>query len=342
MRGLPAAADCLVVVLVLAGCAAPGGKGAAGDVGNSGTVLGEALAPQVIDWTGHVLASEVDNSTHFRPTEDALWPAYQSGFLFEVDELPQAMEVALDWEGSGRLMIMLHSHKDHGTNVYVEHVSKKDYENPKCVRVPTVDLAHGTWQVMVHSDEAMQTDFTLRVGLVGGAGHVIEGERHGHWYQDGQFDVDKHAIEPCQVLHHAPEDADATAPAQLPSETHFEFGESWGCGWPMNASAGPACLEFQAGPGGTGASVDGHWMELGQPYWGLLMTSTIDQAGVLNDLDCLFTDAEGDIVGDASNGPGPCLGLVPEGAQWVFAFPYTVGALRVTVDFALPTADGQP
>lgn len=156
--------------------------------------------PQVFDWTGHVVASDLEGPTHQRPTEDALWPVFQEGILFSVDRLPQAMEVSLDWAGQGEFMIMLHSHKEHGTNVYTEHVTDLDGTNPKCLRVPAEDLAEGAWQVMVHSDGAMQTDFTLHVGLVGGAGHIIEDDRHGHWPQDGAFQVDEHDVLPCSFL----------------------------------------------------------------------------------------------------------------------------------------------
>ena len=156
--------------------------------------------PQVFDWTGHVVASDLEGPTHQRPTEDVLWPVFQEGILFSVDELPQAMEVSLDWAGEGEFMIMLHSHKEHGTNVYTEHVTDLDGTNPKCLRVPTEDLVEGAWQVMVHSDGAVQTDFTLHVGLVGGDGHIIEDDRHGHWPHDGAFQVDEHDVLPCSFL----------------------------------------------------------------------------------------------------------------------------------------------
>ena len=272
---------------------------------------------------------------HYRPTEDALWPVAQEGILFSVDSLPQAMEVALDWEGSGEFMIMLHSHKAHGSNVYIEHVTGMDWENPKCIRVPTADLMEGPWQVMVHTKNAMQVDFTLHIGLLGGNGHIIEDDRHGHWHQDGTVEPEPHDIEPCQMIQTPAENA--TVPTVLPPETHFEFGASLGCA--EHSPGGPACAEFRAGPGGTGSAIDGHWIELGQPYWGLQLTSTIDQVGIRHDSDCVFTDADGFMMGEAHNELEPCAGIVPEGAGWVFVYSSTWAALGITVDFALPPVE---
>src|SRR5688572_32524671 len=67
---------------------------------------------QVFDWTGHVVASEVETPTHFRPTEDAVWPVFQEGILFSVDEVPQALEVSRDWRGPGQVVVILQGPKE--------------------------------------------------------------------------------------------------------------------------------------------------------------------------------------------------------------------------------------
>lgn len=123
--------------------------------------------------------------------------------------------------------------------------------------------------------------------------------------------------------------ANVTLGRTLPAVTHFEFGESWGCD---GSSGTPACLDFLAGP--PGSDIDGHWIALGEGYWGLMLTSTVDQVQ-LHDSDCVFTDADVAIIGSANNSDQPCTGVVPEGAAWVFVYPYGVGALSLTVDFAL-------
>jgi hypothetical protein len=186
---------------------------------------------------------------------------------------------------------------------------------------------------MVHSDGAVDTDFTMHIGLQGGAGHIIEDDRHGHWYHEEPIpDADPHDIEPCQMLM---QPTNLTIPTTLPAESHFVFGTTAGC---QNPSAGgPACGEFLAGPGGTGMGIDGHWIPLGEPYWNLLLTSTIDQGGVNHDSDCVFTDASGTIIKTVIP-PEPCTAQVPEGAEWVFVYPSFAVAVGMTVDFVFPPA----
>lgn len=190
----------LLAALLLAGCVSPNGAVEGASAPDASAAAGALPAPQVFDWSGHVVASEVELPTHFRPTEDVMWPYFQEGVLLHVEEVPQAMEVSLDWTGDGAFMIMLHSHKADGTNVYVEHITEQDVQQPKCIRVPTADLTEGHWQVMVHSNGAHDADFTLHVALAGGKGALDLEERHGHWWQDGFPDADRHDIEPCSML----------------------------------------------------------------------------------------------------------------------------------------------
>ncbi|MGQ0534704.1 MAG: hypothetical protein ACT4PT_01380 [Methanobacteriota archaeon] len=157
------------------------------------------VKPAILEWTGHVITSELEFLMHIRPTEDVLWPLQQEGILVDIPDGVSALEVALEWTGPGEFMIMLHSHKAEGSNDYVEHITELDAANPKCIRVPAIDVVPGKWQVMVHSQGADQTDFTLRVLTVGGAATVVEDDRHGHWLQDGGFEVDEHPIEACSL-----------------------------------------------------------------------------------------------------------------------------------------------
>jgi hypothetical protein len=186
---------------------------------------------------------------------------------------------------------------------------------------------------MVHSDGAVDTDFTMHIGLQGGAGHIIEDDRHGHWYHEEPIpEADPHDIEPCQMLM---QPTNLTIPTTLPAKSHFEFGTTAGCQNP--SVGGPVCGEFLTGPGGTGMGIDGHWIPLGEPYWNLLLTSTIDQGGVNHDSDCVFTDAGGAVIKTVIP-PEPCTAQVPEGAEWVFVYPSFAVAVRMTVDFVFPPA----
>lgn len=184
--------------LVLAGCLQGTSDETAAATGDDAPAVPDLAAePETFEWSGHVIDSRIEGPTHVRPTEDVLWPVFQEGILFDVQEAPQTMQVALEWTGSGEFMIMLHSHKAHGTNEYVEHITPLDAENPKCLQVPAADLTEGVWQVMVHSRGATNVDFTLRVTMLGGAGAIVQDDRHGHWLQDGSFDIEEKEPEAC-------------------------------------------------------------------------------------------------------------------------------------------------
>jgi len=185
------------LAVLVAGCTAPAQQGLA----PAFTMEPSAPAPERFDlsFDGNILNADLEDLSHMRPVEDALWAVQKVGFMLALDEVPAGMEVAMDWHGDGSSMIMLHSHKAHGTNTYVEHVSAMDPQASKCIRVPVEDLASGDWQVMVHADGGGAATFTLRVATWGTQGAVME-DRHGHWPQDGQFQVDPHDVLPCEAL----------------------------------------------------------------------------------------------------------------------------------------------
>jgi len=144
-----------------------------------------------------------------------------------------------------------------------------------------------------------------------------------------------------------PDDGNATR--ALPAVLHFEFGPTGGCnGEAYTASGGAApltCASFQGGLDADG--IDGRWMALNESYWGLQLNSTVLQSptgpqpvpvvgSVLGDSDCVFTNAQLDILADGNNGLGPCTLVVPQGTAYVFLYPYSTPATEMTVDFALP------
>lgn len=195
MRSLALLVACTAA---LAGCVAP----PASESLDAASAPGEAAAPvafETLEWSGHVMTSEGEMFTHIRPTEDALWGVEQEGILAEVPEGVTDLEVALHWDGPGEFMIMLHSHK--GDGGYVEHITELDDVNPKCLRVPAEDVTAGHWQVMVHSQGAQMTDYTLYTVTVGGAATFVEDERHGHMFTEivTGNDIEEHEIEPCSM-----------------------------------------------------------------------------------------------------------------------------------------------
>lgn len=143
-----------------------------------------AMAPdgskvQSVSWTGFVLHSATDALMHTAPTEGVLWPYEQAGVVIDIPEGVEGIEIAVAWKGSGNFQIHLHSHnKEHE---YVGHRSMpgQGTQNPHCIRVPLDDVAPGKWMVMIHSGNAVQTEFTMTV-LTQAVTPSIVDERHGH------------------------------------------------------------------------------------------------------------------------------------------------------------------
>ncbi len=195
----------LIVVLAILAALAIGGcvQPAAPNVQPAATAASSAALakPVSVEWKGHVVDSRLDGFSHQRPSEDVLFAQQQEGFLFDIKELPQVFQVSLDWtDPNAKMMIMLHSHKEHGTNVYDEHDSKLDAVHPKCIQVPAENFSKGEWQIMVHTQNAQNLDYTLKVTLVGGAGAIVKDKMHGHNPQDGSFQVSEKKVLECQTL----------------------------------------------------------------------------------------------------------------------------------------------
>jgi hypothetical protein len=143
------------------------------------------------------------------------------------------------------------------------------------------------------------------------------------------------------TLHIGNGTGNVSASKPLPDQVHFEYGESLGCTGDIQ---GNTCVEWENGP--PGGDIDGHWIALGELYWGLYVTSTVTQtpageqtvpvlgAKVGADTDCVFVDDALAVVGNANNGGSSCLGQVPDGAAWMFIYPYANPAIDMTVDFS--------
>ncbi|HLF16830.1 MAG TPA: hypothetical protein VI796_05300 [Candidatus Thermoplasmatota archaeon] len=116
----------------------------------------------------------------------------------------------------------------------------------------------------------------------------------------------------------------------VPEQTEFTFGPSLGC---EGAAQPGACISFAAGT--AAPAVDGHWLALGEAYWDLDFTSTVNS--VQGDSDCYFVAADAmTILGDASSGAGPCGGTVPDEAGYLFLYSYVDPSQGMTVTFLLP------
>ncbi|HEV8360649.1 MAG TPA: hypothetical protein VGR28_09360 [Candidatus Thermoplasmatota archaeon] len=145
-------------------------------------------APQTVDWKGHIVTSEGEMLAHGSTFEPLVAPLYKEGFLFDITEVPQLLRVDLDWSGSAQLMIMLHA--PHGKDGYREYITDMSADKPLCLMVGPEELSTGKWQIMTHSDGAMNTEFTLTVTTWGGHGEIVPDAPHGHAL-DEQFNIEQ-------------------------------------------------------------------------------------------------------------------------------------------------------
>lgn len=134
------------------------------------------LKPVLATWDGRITASQLGMLAHNRDTEMQARDIQREGFVFEVTDVPQVMEVELAWQGEGNLLSMVSSPSVDGKGV--EYFSDFATESPICIRIPTEGIMTGKWQVMAHSQETRDLDFTFTVKTIGGAGSILQGEPH--------------------------------------------------------------------------------------------------------------------------------------------------------------------
>lgn len=125
-----------------------------------------------------------------------------------------------------------------------------------------------------------------------------------------------------------------TVPESGPAPpTHFEFGQAAGCAGDILAEAGAKCASYDQGP--SGQTIDGHWVPLDNRYWNKAFTSAMTPAQY-TDTDCEFVASDAETsLGEAHNGAGPCQGVVPVGAAWIFIYSYAAPHETLTVDFTI-------
>lgn len=132
--------------------------------------------PQVLSWDGHITASPFGALAHSRDTEAAAFPVQTEGFVLDVTEVPQSMEVGLDWPGPGTAMVMVST--PHVDGKGVEYFTGMAEAGAQCLAIPAEGLMTGAWSVMIHTDGAVNADYTFTVTTVGGAAAILAGEPH--------------------------------------------------------------------------------------------------------------------------------------------------------------------
>lgn len=126
-----------------------------------------------------------------------------------------------------------------------------------------------------------------------------------------------------------PEPEEPEEERERPETLNFSYGPAAGCEGSLLGEGN--CVTFQAGP--DAPEVDGHWQALDERYWGLRFTTTVDSAG--GDSDCYFVRANGNILGNAHNGSGPCQGRVPDNTAFLFLYSYVEPHQAMTLQFRL-------
>lgn len=151
---------------------------------------------------GHLLVGAAfELPAHFTPTDELVRPIWSTGFVVEITEAPEILEIRVDWTTSGPTDLMLMAHGPHGAerpeekgwSEYTTHEASEPVfatVGPLCMRIPAADVeqdlvsaaehgSHPYWYPMVHSHVGADVDLTFTVTSVGGA-VAIPDAVHGH------------------------------------------------------------------------------------------------------------------------------------------------------------------
>jgi hypothetical protein len=175
----------LVALTALAGCL---GTGAPSDPSAA-----EALAPptlpalvpvDLVFESGWMVGGAFEATAHFMPSEEVTGPVWKSGFVLDVTEVPQDLQLRLDWTAAPgtAMLLMAHApHDDHRAEEkgWSEYTTEFSEASPLCIRIPPEDLLAGYWYVMVHSRTSADLTFTITATTLGGAATILDGP-HGH------------------------------------------------------------------------------------------------------------------------------------------------------------------
>lgn len=192
-----------------------------------------------------------------------------------------------------------------------------------------------TFQVRVSGGEVFSWTLNFGDGSTPLSGTTAPAASHPHTYSVGgdflaRFNVtfkDKRTAGDTASVKVTVPDSGPAPPA------HFEFGQAAGCAGDILAEAGQKCVSYAEGP--SGQTVDGHWVPLDSRYWNKAFTSAMVPEQY-TDTDCEFVASDAQTsLGEAHNSAGPCQGVVPLGAAWIFIYSYAAPHQTLTVDFTL-------
>lgn len=151
---------------------------------NATQVEAAPAAPTVLTWQGYMRAgAALELPAHWEETSGALRPVWSKGFEMQVEGSPASMEVTLSWTAPlARLFLMVTKPDASPMVVYCAPracdpsagPSFATDQSPICLAIPAGLLGPGPWEVMAHSEVAVDADLTFEVALVGGTASIVE------------------------------------------------------------------------------------------------------------------------------------------------------------------------
>lgn len=129
-----------------------------------------ATAPDVATWEGHILVGALlEFPAHLTATAGVVDPIWRSGVTLDLNEIPQDVQLSLDWNGTGLVEIMMYPPNSmNASDQLPSYESGYTSVHHSCMRVPPEDLMAGHWDVMVHSYYGAQIAFRLTATTRGG------------------------------------------------------------------------------------------------------------------------------------------------------------------------------
>jgi hypothetical protein len=129
----------------------------------------------VANWTGFMKIGAADEApSHVQETNAATSGIWSPSFHYGVQQVPQALEIRLDWTaaaGQIEFMVVL---PGNGTNDEAMVETGFADHGPLCARLPTDHLVPGTYSVMAHSQYAVDARLLFSVLSLGGNGRLVD------------------------------------------------------------------------------------------------------------------------------------------------------------------------
>lgn len=175
----------LAFATVLAGCLGAGVPNAPEALAPAATTMPEGLVPvEHVFEGGWVAGGAFEATAHFQPSESITEPLWKAGFILDVTEAPQDLQIRLDWTAAPGTSMLLMAHAPHGDHRaeekgWSEYTTEFSDASPLCIRIPSEDLLEGYWYVMIHSRTSANVDFTITATTLGGTAEILDGP-HGH------------------------------------------------------------------------------------------------------------------------------------------------------------------